>query len=100
MSAPRHRRKLRSLPEGKFINSRSKPQTMDALTVDRDSEKVTKFFKLATSQLQRTEVPQHEVVVGPIRLKVVAIRNQFVGQGASVCDHLFGVRLPGWLTGL
>ena len=40
------------------------------------------------------------MVVGPICLKLVAVRNQFVSQGASVRDHLLGVGLPGRLAGL
>lgn len=73
---------------------------MDALTVDRDSEQVAEFFKLAASQFQRSKIPQHQMVVSPIRLKLVALCNQFVGQGTSIGDHLFGVGLPGGLTGL
>jgi hypothetical protein len=73
---------------------------MNVLTVDRDSEQVAKFFKLATGQLQRTKIPQHEVIVSSIRLKLVAKRNQFFGQGTSVGDHLLGVGLPGGLAGL
>ena len=73
---------------------------MDVLTVDDDSEEVAKFFKLATSQFQRTKIPQDEVVVSPVRLKLVPMRNQFLGQGTGVGDNLFGVGLPSGLAGL
>ena len=70
------------------------------LTVDRDSEQVTELFELAPSQFQRTKVPQHQVIVGSVRLQLVAMCNQSLGKGTGVSNHLLGVGLPGGLTSL
>jgi len=40
------------------------------------------------------------MVVGSISLQFVAMCNQFIGQGASISNHLFGIGLPGGLTSL
>ena len=71
-----------------------------SLTVNGDPEEVAELFELAAIQLQRTEVPQYEMVIGSIRLQLVAVRNQFIGQCTGVGDDLFSVCLPGGLAGL
>lgn len=38
------------------------------LTVDCYPEEVAKLFEFTPSQLQRTNVPQHEMIIGSIRL--------------------------------
>ena len=72
----------------------------NSLTVDCDPEEVAELFELAASQFQRTEVPQHKVVISSIGLQFVAMGHQFIGQRPGVGDHLFGICLPGGLTSL
>jgi hypothetical protein len=76
------------------------PIRTDGLTVDCDPEEVAELFELAASQFQRTEVPQHEMVIGSVGLQFVAVFDQFIGQCLGVGDHLLGVGLPGGLASL
>lgn len=61
-------------------------------TVDGDANKVADFFDLATGEMERTEIPKNEMVVGPVSLKLVVVLDKFFCQNASIGNDLLRVQ--------
>jgi hypothetical protein len=63
-------------------------------TVDGDPDEVAQLLELRAGQLERAQVPEHEVVVRPVRLELVAVAHERLRERARVRDDLLRVRLP------
>jgi hypothetical protein len=69
-------------------------------TVDGDAEEVAHLLDFGPCQLERPQVPQHEVVVRPAGLQLVPVLDELVCERLRVLDHLLRVRFPGRLARL
>ena len=63
-------------------------------TVDGDADEVAQLLELAARQAERTQVPEHEVVVGALCLQLVAVPDELIAECLRVGDDLLRVRLP------
>ena len=64
------------------------------LTVDRYSDQIAELFQLAASQAQWSEIPQYQVVISPIGLQLVTVRDKLFTEGLRVCNNLLCIRFP------
>ncbi len=74
--------------------------TLNRILVDGDMTLVTNLLNLASSQTQRPQIPQDQMILGPIGLKLVFVREENLGDGLRVLDDLFGVGLEGGIGSL
>ena len=64
---------------------------MAVLTVDRNPQQVTNLLHLAASQFERSQIPQNEMVICPVRLQLVPMRRKSGGQSLCVQNNLLSV---------
>lgn len=57
-------------------------------TVDSDSNNVTDFFDLATSQADGTKIPENQMIISSLCLKLVSACNKFFRKGTRIGDDL------------
>lgn len=69
-------------------------------TVDGDAQEVADLLNLAARQAEGSEIPENEVVVGAVGLKLVAMANELISQSPCIGNDLLGILLPGRICNL
>lgn len=63
-------------------------------TVDRNADEIAYLLDLAAREACRAEIPEHQMIVGTVSLKLVAVRDEIFGKCLRVEDDLLRICLP------
>ena len=81
-----------------FIKKKNHPgeERSGGRTVDGDAEEVPDLLDFGPCQLERPQVPQHEMVVRAAGLQLVPVLEKLICERLRILDHLLRIRFPGW----